>query len=157
MSNVASPAQIRLWLLHAKKNGATHVFIVRDGFDYSDYPVEVHPSESAQEKYDMYSNKDMQRVMEVYALHLDIEGQLNEDRAMHLESPPRLEEVVGAAEPAKPTHTMTSRDAWEYETVSTSGEEGPILSRLGADGWELVAVLNCRTETRLYFKRRKRA
>lgn len=34
-------ADIRRWLEDAREEGATHVIVVRDTFDYGDYPVSV--------------------------------------------------------------------------------------------------------------------
>jgi hypothetical protein len=75
--------EIALWLKRGKENGATHVIIVCDTFDYDDYPVYVQPNESAREIADEYNKKSMQRVMEVYSLSLSIESQLAEHRAFH--------------------------------------------------------------------------
>ena len=75
---------IRTWLERGKKEGATHVIVVCDTFDYGDYPVMVMPGEDAREKYEDHNGKNMQRVMEVYDLRMDIESQLNERRAFHL-------------------------------------------------------------------------
>lgn len=77
---------IRSWLRAAKRSGATHLIVVCDTFDHDDYPVEVMPSESVREKFKEYSEKSMQRVMEVYALHLPLDEQLAEPRAFHFES-----------------------------------------------------------------------
>jgi len=76
---------IRAWLERGKKEGATHVIVVCDTFDYGDYPVMVMPGENANEKFEEYCKKEMQRVMEVYDLRMDIESQLKERRAFHLE------------------------------------------------------------------------
>lgn len=82
----ASKEDIRGWLRAGKAEGATHVVVVCDGFDYDDYPVYVFPGEDVRERAEAYKKKEMQRVMEVYALHLDIEDQLSEYRAFHYES-----------------------------------------------------------------------
>jgi hypothetical protein len=79
---------IRSWLERAKENGATHVIVVCDTFDHEDYPVEVMPGTDVRKKAEDYENgKNMQRIMEVYALHLDLEMQLKEHRSFHYEYP----------------------------------------------------------------------
>lgn len=81
--------QIRSWFLTGKREHATHMIVVCDTFDHEDYPVYVKQNEDVHEvhkKYDRGTN--MQRVMEVYALHLDMEAQLNEVRAFHFDAPP---------------------------------------------------------------------
>lgn len=75
---------IRNWLLRGKEEGATHVIVVCDTFDYDDYPVMVSPQQNVHEVMKEYSGKDMQRIMEVYNLNLDIEKQLNEGRSYNL-------------------------------------------------------------------------
>lgn len=78
---------IRDWLDNAKEEGATHMIVVCDTFDHEDFPVNVMPGEDAREKSAKHSGKDMQRVMEVYALHLDWDKQLAEYRSFHYEYP----------------------------------------------------------------------
>jgi len=79
--------EIREWFERGVSNGATHMIIVCDSFSYEDYPVYVKPGEDVHTKSSEYSGKNMQRVMEVYALHLDMEGQLAEHRSFHYEMP----------------------------------------------------------------------
>jgi hypothetical protein len=84
----ATQDMIRDWLKEAKEEGATHVIVVCDTYDHEDYPVQVMPGVDPKAVYERYNGKEMQRVMEVYALHLDFESQLNERRAFHLEGKP---------------------------------------------------------------------
>ena len=74
--------------MRAKTHRATHLIIVCDDFNYDDYPVEVLPNEDVCKKAQEYDGKNMQRLMEVYALHLDLESQLKERRSFHYEYPP---------------------------------------------------------------------
>jgi hypothetical protein len=83
-----SKDEIRQWLSRAVKENATHVVVVCDTYDHEDYPVLVQPGEDVRAIHDEYDNKNMQRVMEVYALHLPLEDQLNEGRAFHFEAKP---------------------------------------------------------------------
>lgn len=78
-----SKEQIRAWLTEGKARGATHVIIVCDTFDHDDYPVYVSPSEDAREIALRYNGQNMQRLMEVYNLHGDLEAQMNEHRAFN--------------------------------------------------------------------------
>ena len=79
--------EIRTWLEKAKESNATHVIVACDTFDYEDYPVPVFANESVREAYFKTSDAEMQRVMEVYALHLDFDVQLDEHRSFHFEGP----------------------------------------------------------------------
>lgn len=56
------------WLAEGKFQGATHVIVVCDSFDYDDYPVYVMPGEDPMKVATAYGQKPMQRVMEVYSL-----------------------------------------------------------------------------------------
>ncbi len=75
---------IRQWLLRGKEEGATHVIVVCDTFDYDDYPVMVSPKQSVHEVMEEYNGKNMQKIMEVYNLSMDLEKQLNEGRSYNL-------------------------------------------------------------------------
>lgn len=82
-------SDIRQWLRAAKAKGATHMLVVCDAFDWCDYPVNVMPGEDPATKAKEYAiGKNAQKVVECYALHLDIEAQLAERRAHHYEAAP---------------------------------------------------------------------
>ena len=84
---------IRMWLKEGIAQGATHCIVCCDTFGYEDYPRFVKPGEDPR----AYEPGDMQRIMEVYALHLDIEMQLAERQAFHWDMPPAK---VAATAPA---------------------------------------------------------
>lgn len=71
--------EIRGWLHAGHHQGATHVAVRVDWFDYLDYPVFVKPGQNA--LTEAQSSGD--RVMEIYDLSLDWDLQLNESRAWH--------------------------------------------------------------------------
>lgn len=71
---------IKEWIKRGKDDGATHMIVVVDTFDWEDYPVYVKADEDCRKKYDSYNGKEMQRVMEVYDLRIDIPTQLNTHR-----------------------------------------------------------------------------
>ena len=72
---------IREWFERGVEQGATHMIVVCDTFDYEDYPVYVPPDKIPQVVYEEYQGKNMQRVMEVYDLSEDMEAQLKQHRA----------------------------------------------------------------------------
>jgi len=78
---------IKGWLKRGADEGATHLIVACDTFDYSDYPVFVSPTESVAEKAAEHNGKNMQKVMEVYDLSMDLDKQLAEPRAFHGWSP----------------------------------------------------------------------
>ena len=79
----ATKQDIRWWFKAGVKQGATHMIVVCDDFDYEDYPVYVEPSEDVRKKAQRFDGKDMQRIMEVYSMTLPMESQLDEHRAFH--------------------------------------------------------------------------
>ena len=113
--------EIRAWLTNAKRDGATHVVIVCDTFDHSNFPVPVMPSEKVRDVFEAHDNKDMNRVMEVYALHLDIEAQLSEHRAFHFEYPPAAAGGEGC-EPEGSVGPSTLGEPSSFSPASRSDE-----------------------------------
>jgi hypothetical protein len=79
----ATLQDIKRWLEQAKEKGATHMIVLCDTFDHGDYPHFVMPGEDPKE----YEVGRMQRLIECYAMHLDIDAQLKERRANHFEMP----------------------------------------------------------------------
>lgn len=80
---------IARWFKAGVEKGATHMIVVCDTFDWEDYPVYVTPGEDVHKAAQKYSNESrMSRVMEVYALHMDMDEQLAERRAFHYDAPP---------------------------------------------------------------------
>ena len=65
----------------------SHVIIVVDRFDYEDYPVYVSYNQDIREVIIDYQGDihSMTGIMEIYNYNLDLEMQLNENRAYHIE------------------------------------------------------------------------
>ena len=72
---------IRRWLQRGKDEGATHVIVMCDTFDYGDYPVNVMPNQDARETVNERDGKNMAKMVEVYNLSMDWEEQIAEFRA----------------------------------------------------------------------------
>ena len=81
--SVTSVEIIKVWLKQAEKKGCTHLMVVCDDFDHSDYPVYIMPAMNVTKEYENKHRKNMSRVMEIYNLSMDIEKQLKEYRAVH--------------------------------------------------------------------------
>ena len=79
----ATRQDIERWFDRGIAAGATHMIIVCDTFDHSDYPVYVEPGEDAREVASQYHGQNMQRVMEVYSLSISKAAQMAERRAFH--------------------------------------------------------------------------
>lgn len=72
------------WFERGLKEKATHMIIVCDTFDNSDYPVFVSPEENVKEIHDRNHNPGaMSRVMEVYNLSMDMNEQLSQYRVFN--------------------------------------------------------------------------
>jgi len=76
------------WLKRGKKEKATHLIVVCDTFEHDDYPVFVKAGQNVREVYTEYSSNNMQRVMEVYAIHADWDQQLKTGRVLNFDPPP---------------------------------------------------------------------
>ena len=91
-------ADIREWLERAKKKGATHMIVACDQFDYEDHPVFVMPGEDPRERKEKLDQAPMQKVMEVYAVFLPWEEQLNAHRSFNYTPAPLQGEPMTEAE-----------------------------------------------------------
>ena len=74
--------EIAGWFDRGVQQGASHLVVVVDTFDYEDYPVFCMNVQEARDR--VAKPGDMQRVMEVYKLSMDKESQLNEHRAYNI-------------------------------------------------------------------------
>ena len=80
----ATKSDIREWLKEAQRLGATHMVVMTDLVDFDDSPLYIMPGKDPREEFELYKLKmGDYKVMECYAMHLDIESQLNEWRAQH--------------------------------------------------------------------------
>jgi hypothetical protein len=87
--------EIRGWLIEAQATeDATHMLVICDTFDHSDFPRTVTKGEDVRAVIERERSKTMQKVMEVYSLKLSLDRQLAERRAWHPEY--ALDEVAGA-------------------------------------------------------------
>ena len=75
--------EIRGWFERGVEQGATHMIVVCDTFDHTDYPVFVKPGEDVHDLQKAYDGINMQRIMEVYKLTDDMAAQLNQARAFN--------------------------------------------------------------------------
>lgn len=83
-----SREEIKGWLDEAKKNGSTHLIVAVDHFDHEDYPVFVKKTDKVRDVANRLLQQQMTGIMEVYAMHLPLDKQLSEHRAVHYEDPP---------------------------------------------------------------------
>jgi hypothetical protein len=82
----ASKSDIRGWFDDGVAQHASHMIVVCDTFDHTDFPI-FTAEENFWEAHDSHNGPNMTRVMEVYDLALDREAQIAESRAWHY--PPR--------------------------------------------------------------------
>lgn len=77
---------IRERLYSGKDKGFSHMAIICDSWDYTDFAVFIKDGESIDEKLKEYQGlHTLYRIMEIYNYSMDLEYQLNEYRAMHKE------------------------------------------------------------------------
>lgn len=80
----ATKLEIQGWLdkLYAEDH-LTHMLVVCDTYDWSDYPVYVTNEQDVRAVVDAHKDLNMQKVMEVYSRTYSVEDQLAEYRAFH--------------------------------------------------------------------------
>ena len=71
------------WLHRGQEKGASHVLVVCDTFDWSDYPVFVMPGQDVRKAAEENNGPNMTKLMEVYKLEDDWETQLNQHRSFN--------------------------------------------------------------------------
>ena len=87
----ASYDYIKGCLKNGEGKGYSHMLMVCDTFDYEDYPVFVSEGEDVNAYISKYQDyQKMSKVMEVYSYALDLDAQLKERRAWHLEFPKKV-------------------------------------------------------------------
>ena len=79
---MTTDSDIREWLERATTEHS-HMLVVCDTFDYTDYPVFVSRNDDVEQQINLHST-NMQKVMEVYNLDKNIDAQLAEKRAFNL-------------------------------------------------------------------------
>jgi hypothetical protein len=80
---MTSKDDIRRWFKQGVADGATHMIVVCDTYDYDDYPVYVAADQDVREVEKKHSLSAMQKVMEVYNLSLPMDNQLEAKRAFN--------------------------------------------------------------------------
>jgi hypothetical protein len=78
--------EIEGWLKEGMNRGARWVVVACDTFDHEDYPIYVEAGEDVNRVVEEHNDSSkMSLVMEVYSLERDLQEQLNETRAWHLD------------------------------------------------------------------------
>lgn len=81
-SKMTTKEDIKEWL--SRNEGEySHMIVACDIFDYSDYPVYVKKTEHLDDHLDRLGAQEMTVVMEFYSYSMDLEAQLNEERAFN--------------------------------------------------------------------------
>lgn len=76
----AQRLDILCWFDRGVREGATHMIIACDTFEWEDYPVYVKKGEDVRKKVAELDGPNMQKVMEVYDLSKDKTEQLDKRR-----------------------------------------------------------------------------
>lgn len=79
----ATREDIIRWLHRGQEKGATHMLVVCDTFDWSDFPVYVMPGQDARKEADSRNGPNMTKLMEVYKLSDDWQTQLDQHRCFN--------------------------------------------------------------------------
>lgn len=95
---MVSREDIATWFKSAREQQATHMLVISDDFAYECYPVFVSAQQDVRKVAQDYEQKSMTTLMECYAIHLDLESQLEEHRAFHYENPPLRQHIDAVVE-----------------------------------------------------------
>jgi hypothetical protein len=132
----ATQDTIRKWLIQAKQDNATHLIVVCDTYDWSDYPIGVKPDQKVEEVLALIQNKEMQKVMEVYDLSLNIESQLNEERSWHVET--QIQDSIWRDESTGLPIHMHGHPIKVSEISSDTAQMGnPVACNCGNSFWDI--------------------
>jgi hypothetical protein len=71
------------WFHEGQAKGATHVLVVCNTSDWSDYPVFVMPGEDARKRAEENNGPNMTKLMEIYKLSDDWQTQLDQRRCFN--------------------------------------------------------------------------
>ena len=74
---------LKTWFQRGVKQGATHMIVVCDTYDWVDFPVYVSPEEDVREVEAKYGGVNMQKIMEVYNLNLNMDAQMAQHQAFN--------------------------------------------------------------------------
>lgn len=127
--------QLQKWFYEGRRQGATHMLVICDTFDHSDYPVYVgvgqDPKKVANEK--QYSRANMQRLMECYALHKEFDEQESNGNlaADYTPPPPNEKDPILAPYAATAIKRLLiySFSAVNYDYNALTKEEKDLVSR----------------------------
>jgi hypothetical protein len=86
---------LKVWFDQGKKDGATHMLVVCDTFDYGDYPAYVGKDENVHDRITYYKLSPMQMIMEVYDLSMDRDEQLSTPRVYNYPQFPKDYKYTG--------------------------------------------------------------
>jgi hypothetical protein len=71
--NITTITEFERWKAKGIKMKATHMIVVCDTFDYTDYPVYVMPGQDLEEVQNTYNKKQMQRIRETVDLRFVVD------------------------------------------------------------------------------------
>lgn len=80
----ATREDIKSWFDEGIKQGATHMIVICDTYDWEDYPCYVKEGQNVREIFDDFVKKGM-KIMEVYSLKKNLGMQLAEHRAFNFD------------------------------------------------------------------------
>ena len=80
---MTTKTDISKWFDRGVESGSTHMIVVCDTYDHSDYPIYIGTGEDFYQRFELYNGPNMQRIMEVYNLSMDHEQQLAATRVFN--------------------------------------------------------------------------
>lgn len=75
--NVSTLEERRVWFDAGVAKGATHMIVVSDTFDWTDFPIYVMPGEDVRKVEKRKSEEGMNKIMEVFDLRIERDPQFD--------------------------------------------------------------------------------
>ncbi len=72
----ATLQDIQNWLKYAKEEGASHLIVAVDRFNFENYPVYISHDQKIEKEIKRIENQDLQGIDEIYNMSIDIDKQL---------------------------------------------------------------------------------
>ena len=75
--------EIAAWFDRGVEQGATHMIVAVDTFDWSDFPIYIDAGQDVRAEVTAHRRRPMTKVMEVYNLSMDRDQQLDQVRSLN--------------------------------------------------------------------------
>lgn len=139
----ATRQDIEYWLNVAKIKDSSHLIIAVDKFDYENYPVYIKKDQLIEKEIRHIQSQSMQGIDEIYNMSMDINQQLNQQRAWNIQTERNNEMQVYTSMPTPFSFggisTFIKTTIEEYERISIgAGYYGLLFKNPHKELWHMA-------------------